>query len=274
LCGWLHGEGEISDMEGLPHSGHLLKDHLEKGKHPGMVGHFCNPSTWEVEAWRSRVQGQPGLHSDTLSQNKTKCDSNVLSFSMSYCNFSWVENPDANVSERWWVWEPWDWWWLTFQMLALFPALPPCWSIDQPPRTLVQGQRLVPNTWERCKRMPEQCLKNWTWHHGSERKGGHAGFSTFCHLCVKVYPRGLGVTVIKSPPFLYTFKYCFLLWQFRKRIFHLQSAPTLHRQGLFLHAHSLRCQRRGGWHALEAPLSQVDCLLLPGLSRPVWWPQG
>jgi hypothetical protein len=36
--------------------------------------HACNPSTQEVEAGGLRVQGQPELHSETLSQkqNKTK----------------------------------------------------------------------------------------------------------------------------------------------------------------------------------------------------------
>jgi hypothetical protein len=33
--------------------------------------HASSPSTWETEAGGLRVQGQPGLHSDTLSQGKT-----------------------------------------------------------------------------------------------------------------------------------------------------------------------------------------------------------
>jgi hypothetical protein len=33
--------------------------------------HACNPSTWEAEADRSKVRGQLGLHSETLSQNRT-----------------------------------------------------------------------------------------------------------------------------------------------------------------------------------------------------------
>jgi hypothetical protein len=38
-----------------------------------MVVHIYNPTTWEVEAGSLQVQGQPGLHSDTLFQKiKTK----------------------------------------------------------------------------------------------------------------------------------------------------------------------------------------------------------
>jgi hypothetical protein len=33
----------------------------------GSMAHTCNPSTWEVEA--GEVPDQPGLHSETLSQN-------------------------------------------------------------------------------------------------------------------------------------------------------------------------------------------------------------
>jgi hypothetical protein len=32
-----------------------------------MVVLICNPSTWEVEARESQVQGHTGLHSETLS---------------------------------------------------------------------------------------------------------------------------------------------------------------------------------------------------------------
>jgi hypothetical protein len=32
----------------------------------------CNPSTWQVEAGRFEIQGHPGLHSETLSQDKKK----------------------------------------------------------------------------------------------------------------------------------------------------------------------------------------------------------
>jgi hypothetical protein len=38
----------------------------------GMVMYSCNPSIWEAEAGRSRVQGQPVLHRETLSQNTTQ----------------------------------------------------------------------------------------------------------------------------------------------------------------------------------------------------------
>lgn len=38
-----------------------------------MVAHACNPSIREAEAEKSLpVQGRPGPHSGTLSQNKTK----------------------------------------------------------------------------------------------------------------------------------------------------------------------------------------------------------
>lgn len=36
----------------------------------GVVAHAYNPRTWEPEAGRSRVQGQPGLYCDTLSQKQ------------------------------------------------------------------------------------------------------------------------------------------------------------------------------------------------------------
>jgi hypothetical protein len=35
-----------------------------------MVVHSCNPSTWEAKARGSGVQGQPGLKSETQSQNQ------------------------------------------------------------------------------------------------------------------------------------------------------------------------------------------------------------
>jgi hypothetical protein len=38
----------------------------------GVVAHTCNLSTWEAEAGRSPVGGQPGVHSQTLSQTKTE----------------------------------------------------------------------------------------------------------------------------------------------------------------------------------------------------------
>jgi hypothetical protein len=36
---------------------------------PGMAVHICNLGTWEAEARTSRVSSQPGLQSETLSQN-------------------------------------------------------------------------------------------------------------------------------------------------------------------------------------------------------------
>jgi hypothetical protein len=35
------------------------------------VGPTCNHNTWEMEAWRLQVQGQPGLYSKTMSQRNT-----------------------------------------------------------------------------------------------------------------------------------------------------------------------------------------------------------
>jgi hypothetical protein len=37
-----------------------------------MVVHTCNPSAQEAEAGGSRVQGQPGLHSETCLKKKKK----------------------------------------------------------------------------------------------------------------------------------------------------------------------------------------------------------
>jgi hypothetical protein len=37
-----------------------------------MVVHACNPSTQETEAEGLEMQGQPRLHSETLSQKKKK----------------------------------------------------------------------------------------------------------------------------------------------------------------------------------------------------------
>jgi hypothetical protein len=37
---------------------------------PGMVVHTCNPSTQEVEVGGLKVQGQPGLHNESLSLKK------------------------------------------------------------------------------------------------------------------------------------------------------------------------------------------------------------
>jgi hypothetical protein len=37
---------------------------------PEVVLHICNPSTQQAEAGRLRVQGQLGLHNETLTQKK------------------------------------------------------------------------------------------------------------------------------------------------------------------------------------------------------------
>jgi hypothetical protein len=39
---------------------------------PGVMEHTCNPSTQKVEVEGLRVPGQPGLHSETLSQKQNK----------------------------------------------------------------------------------------------------------------------------------------------------------------------------------------------------------
>jgi hypothetical protein len=39
----------------------------------GMVVHTCNSSTIKAEAGALQVQGQPGLHSETLSQKICMC---------------------------------------------------------------------------------------------------------------------------------------------------------------------------------------------------------
>jgi hypothetical protein len=35
-----------------------------------MMGHSCNPSSQEAEVGKSKVQGQSGLHRESLSQKK------------------------------------------------------------------------------------------------------------------------------------------------------------------------------------------------------------
>jgi hypothetical protein len=37
---------------------------------PGMMGHTCNPTSQEAE--RLRIQGQPGLHKETLYQKEKR----------------------------------------------------------------------------------------------------------------------------------------------------------------------------------------------------------
>jgi hypothetical protein len=53
--------------------------------------HDCNPSTRETEAAGSQVQDQPGIHSETMSQNKIKqkeWESLIISFNV----FAFLQN--------------------------------------------------------------------------------------------------------------------------------------------------------------------------------------
>jgi hypothetical protein len=45
---------------------YLLRKHLD----PRVVVYICNSSTWEVEVGGSLVQGQPQIHSKTLSERE------------------------------------------------------------------------------------------------------------------------------------------------------------------------------------------------------------
>jgi hypothetical protein len=45
---------------------------FKSGFQPGMATHACDPSTQEAEARGSLVLNQPGIHSTTLSGNKSK----------------------------------------------------------------------------------------------------------------------------------------------------------------------------------------------------------
>jgi hypothetical protein len=54
----------------------------------GRVLHTCNPSTWEAETGGFRVQGQPWLHSKTLSQKKKI---NKTRYGGAFCNPSTQE---------------------------------------------------------------------------------------------------------------------------------------------------------------------------------------
>jgi hypothetical protein len=49
-----------------------LKISFKKLEKLSVVVHSYNPSSWEAKAVGSQVQGQPGLHSETLHQNKQK----------------------------------------------------------------------------------------------------------------------------------------------------------------------------------------------------------
>jgi hypothetical protein len=47
---------------------------------PHMVAHAYNPSTWESEAGGWKVQGQPGLQSETLfKKKKIACITSAIS---------------------------------------------------------------------------------------------------------------------------------------------------------------------------------------------------
>jgi hypothetical protein len=65
----------------------------------GMVAHNCNPSFWKAETGGSQVQGQPGLHSETLSQNNNnKKDVLELVMVMHVCNPStWYAEAEGSL---------------------------------------------------------------------------------------------------------------------------------------------------------------------------------
>jgi hypothetical protein len=44
----------------------------KKNHEPGLLVYTCNSSTWEAETGGLQIQGQPGLHSESLSQKKKK----------------------------------------------------------------------------------------------------------------------------------------------------------------------------------------------------------
>jgi hypothetical protein len=48
----------------------------------GAVAQAYKPSTWEAETGESRVQGQPGLHSNILSQRGKKMNMSGPQFTM------------------------------------------------------------------------------------------------------------------------------------------------------------------------------------------------
>jgi hypothetical protein len=50
----------------------VLSMRLKEETRPGVVVDDCNPSTQEAEAEESQVQGQHGLHSETLSERREK----------------------------------------------------------------------------------------------------------------------------------------------------------------------------------------------------------
>jgi hypothetical protein len=44
----------------------------KKNHEPGLLVYTCNSSTWEAETGGLQIQGQPGLHSESLSQKKKR----------------------------------------------------------------------------------------------------------------------------------------------------------------------------------------------------------
>jgi hypothetical protein len=68
--------------------GCLILTPLKEGVNMGMVVHSCNPSTWEAEAGGLRVQGQPWLHNETLSQKNPQNQRGFIELNNSYVLFS------------------------------------------------------------------------------------------------------------------------------------------------------------------------------------------
>jgi hypothetical protein len=49
-----------------------------KGGEPGMVIRACNASIWGAQARGLKIQGQPEVRSETLSQKKKKLDDSIV----------------------------------------------------------------------------------------------------------------------------------------------------------------------------------------------------
>jgi hypothetical protein len=64
------------------------RNNLKEGKKQGMVAHNCNPHTQEAEAGGSRVWGQPGLPTETLSQKTKRKKKRKDLFWFSFSDFS------------------------------------------------------------------------------------------------------------------------------------------------------------------------------------------
>ena len=50
-----------------------MSKHRSLGIKLGMVAHTCHPSTWEVEAGGSEVQGHPWTHYEGAAQGADNC---------------------------------------------------------------------------------------------------------------------------------------------------------------------------------------------------------